>query len=118
MKQLDNDIMQSLDVLMRKGCIVNNSKTELTIKSTSSSLNGFLYQFISILYIRLTNCGLYNDLVITGEKEDYGLNARDWRMIKSGYRRACKAGEISFYDDDGYGDRKIYTFIFSPTEEL
>tara|TARA_R100001086_G_C11758337_1_gene237363 strand:+ start:186 stop:530 length:345 start_codon:yes stop_codon:yes gene_type:complete len=112
--KLENDLMQSLDVLMTKGCIVQNNETELEIQGNTSEQNGLLFLFLQTLYIRLTG---YRDnyyLVMidsVNDFKDYGLDMNAcYRRMKSGYQRLLAAGQISFYDCD---TREKYTFIFS-----
>ena len=114
--KLDNDLMQSLNVLMTKGCIVKNNETELEIQGNTSEANGLLYGFLQTLYLRLTGCRDNTDnyyLVMidsVNEFKDYGLDlGACFRRMKSGYSRLLEVGKISFYDCDN----KTYTFIFN-----
>lgn len=111
--KLDNDLMQSLAVLQNKGCEINNTEAELKIISTSEA-NGFLFQFLQTLYLRLTGCRDNYYLVMidsVNDFKDYGLDINAcFRRMKSGYQRLLEVGQISFYDCD---TREKYTFIFT-----
>jgi hypothetical protein len=112
--KLDNDLMQSLDVLITKGCVVNNNETELEILGNTEESNGLLYGFLQTLYLRLTGCRDNYNLVMVDNVNDfshYGLDLDAcFRRMKLGYQRILQAGQISFYDCD---TREKYTFIFS-----
>jgi len=111
--KLDNDLIESLSVLQTKGCEINNTEAELEIISTSET-NGYVFQFLQTLYLRLTGCRDNNYLVMidsVNDFKDYGLDVNACFMrMKLGYQRLLAAGQISFYDCD---TREKYTFIFS-----